>query len=179
MSRVSHKVVSGRTISLLAFMVIALAVVCLATQAKAESPVINSPSTNVFFRYGLGPVSSGYSNITQVYHGQSGFENTKSKRYGGLEVHKSKCSCQKVVTLRLAKGEHITKAEIDYRLTTGVQVVVKWYGKGQVPIHAYVESSEGSAKAVLVFVIVGVHSRYLPDQPKQPQKSEKVVEEES
>jgi hypothetical protein len=154
--------VSKRPAVLLIFAVLALVALCVASRASAESSVYSHPQTNVFFRYGVGPVSpsEGYTNMTQVYNGTT-FVNTKSSKFGGLSVHKEK------VSLKLAADETIVQIETDYKLSTGDQIHIKWNGKGSLAIHRRI----GSTEATLVVVAVGVHSPKLPDQPEEPKYS--------
>lgn len=159
MTPISHSAArSGRALFIaLAALVLLL---CMVPRANAESALYGKPRTNVFLRYGTGPVlsSEGYTNLTQIYHGCDSFENTESSAYGELAVFRGR------VHLRLAKGEKITGTENLYKFSDGSEAEMHWGGKYPLRLHIKVGAQTGK----LVYVNVGVHSPKLPDQSPEP-----------
>lgn len=160
MSNALHNGIRNGCGLFLALAALTLLTLCLAPRANAESVLYSNPETNVFLRYGVGPVlgSEGYTNLTQIYHGCMSFENTKLTTYGELAVFNGK------VHLRLAKNEKITGTENRYKFSDGSEAEEHWGGKYPLPTHIKVGAQTGT----LVYVNVGVHSPKLPDQPPEP-----------
>jgi hypothetical protein len=131
------------------------------SSAMAATPVPNSPTSNVFLRYGH-PASirdqkhpTSYEVSKLIYSSPTDtFVNTTSNAYGFFKTKDNK------VYLVLEPGEYITSGIVAYELPHGAAFARSWSGKKPVPRSYKI----GDVEATLEFVSFGIHSPLLPNQ---------------
>ena len=147
----------NRSTAVLTLVVIALATF-MAASSHAASPT-SDRRINVFFRYGIPPVSGNdyVSNVRVFNTAGNQFNEATTDKFGGI-YRKGK-----VIVAHVTKDEKIISTDVSYQLiATGDSVMVKWSGKRGLSIRRTIHGH----KARLSVAVVNVYNKTLPMQPK-------------
>ncbi len=128
----------------------------VAVQCAFASPAspLDNPKTNVFFRYGINPVSGDdYSSSTESYDGRQFIG--PSFAYGYLAPLGNLLN-----THAISPNETITGTQVTYELANGKQVFTRWNGRH--PLH--ISRRIGHQQASLIVAVVGLNNTKLPEQ---------------